>query len=231
MALSPIRFATGREADLRMDYAVAECEAMSFVVLSYRRMDARGIHAGKSFHYDWSTLGGGRTRAADVNMDGSGTSYEVAMLSRYVLPLAQSQGLSIVAGLNGFVAGHSGGMTHAHLDPGSLSNIGGGQFTTPWAGRPTAARTGPSIQRLELSAWKAIQAALGVTPDALPGPATGKALQAALNKKGAGLTVDGAVGALTWKAVQKALGGLVIDGVPGRLTYAALAARPERITK
>lgn len=237
MGLSPNAFSSALEGDRRLDYAVTEAEAMGCRVLSYRKMDdkkyadGRPVHDPRSSHYDWSALGGGRTRAADINLDGRGTAYEVAFLQRYILPLLQSQGLSITAGLNGFVPGHSGGLTHAHTDPCSRSNLGGGVFRHSWAGRPSAPRTGPSIQRLEHAAWVELQKALGVTADALPGPATARALQAALNRQGHKLAVDGAVGALTWKAIQKELGGLVVDGVPGRLTYAALAARATRVVK
>lgn len=231
MALSKILFRTEQLGDLYLDYVANEARSMGFTVLAYWQMSRKGIHHPRSFHYDRSTLGNGRTRALDINRDGNGTSYEVAMLNRYILPLVQATGLSITCGLNGYVEGHSGGATHAHVDPGSLSNIGGGGFTTPWAGRPTVGYQGASRQRLEYAAWVALQKALGATADALPGPATGRALQTALNRKGHKLAVDGAIGALTWKAVQKELGGLAVDGIPGPLTLAALAARPEKVTK
>lgn len=231
MALSKILFRTEQQGDLYLDYVANEARSMGFTVLAYWQMSRKGIHHPQSFHYDWSTLGGKRTRALDINRDGNGTAYEVAMINRYILPLVQATGLSITCGLNGYVAGHSSGATHAHVDPGSLSNIGGGRFTAPWAGRPAVGYKGVSRQRLEYAAWVALQKALGVTADALPGPATARALQTALNRQGHKLAVDGAVGALTWKAIQKELGGLVVDGVPGRLTYAALAARPGKVTK
>lgn len=228
MALSRIPFASAREADLRLDFVANEAKAMGCTVYSYWKMDPKGIHASKSFHYDWSSLGGGRTRALDINFDGKGVAYEVAFLTKYILPLVQSQGLSITAGLNGYVTGHSGSMTHAHVDPGSQSNLGGGLFSTPWGGHCSATRNAPSVQRLEFAAWKALQTKLGVAADSLPGKVTGKVLQAALNKKGAKLAVDGIIGPQTWKAVQRSL-KIGVDGVPGRQTWTALAANPEAI--
>lgn len=237
MALSKIPFRSANVADRHLDYVANEARAMGFIVLSYWKMDPKywpgtrqPIHSPASFHYDESTLGGGRTRALDINRDGQGTSYEVAMLNRYILPLVQEAGLSITAGLNGFVAGHSGGVTHAHVDPGSVSNLGGTPFTTPWGGKPTVGYTGTSRQRLEYTAWIALQKALGLTADALPGPATGRALQTALNRQGHKLSVDGAIGTRTWQAVQKELGTLAVDGIPGPKTYTALAARPQKVT-
>ena len=56
------------------------------------------------------------------------------------------------------------------------------------------------------------------------GPATCTAMQAALNRQGAGIVVDGSLGTQTAKALQKHL-GVTPDGVVGPDTVRALQRR------
>lgn len=241
MALSRIPFRTLQEADAHLDAAANELQAIGCKIYSYYKMDPPGYHHKDSFHYDLSTLGGGRTRALDVNHDGSGDVAERNFLLTHALPIAQKHGLSVTCGFYGYVPKHSiGDGMHMHVDNGSYSNFGDarGVFPTPWGGRPTASLVGSKQFTTNLiKGWKAVQSALHVAADGVPGRITGTALQKALNANPAlarqgKLVVDGIIGPQTVKNMQIALGGgLVADGVIGPRTLARMAAAPERVVK
>src|SRR6266545_1103557 len=79
---------------------------------------------------------------------------------------------------------------------------------------------GPATQRV----LKTFQASVGIQADGEYGPATGAALQRALNRHGAQLTVDGSLGPLTKRALQRFL-GVADDGVLGPQSVRALQRR------
>jgi len=76
------------------------------------------VHSKGSFHYDTDGKYG---QAADINYPRGGSLERMKLTLAAVI--AQSMGLGILYGRDGYVAGHS---THAHVDIGSYTNLGRG---------------------------------------------------------------------------------------------------------
>lgn len=201
-------------AAAHLQAAVLDLEAMGCKTLEYRSANPK-YHMVGSRHNTKTTLG--RRCAADVNRDGNGSEAERVWFEKYGQHIAFGHGLSVVCGIYGYVANHSGSNMHLHIDDGKYTNLGN---------TPSPIRT-PAAARPVLPPWpvRAFQKSKGLVVDGIPGPLTTKAL-----RKSAGLPESGKLDSDFWKVMQKRI-GVVADGVAGPITYGnlGLAIEHEKI--
>lgn len=198
-------FSSPQMGDAALYAAVVDLQSYGCVALEYRTAKA-SLHRKGSAHAMTGFFG--YRCAADMNHDGAGDIAEQAFFKTVGRQIAREKGLSITAGIDGYVAGHSpGDGMHMHIDRLEWSNLGHGVFRTPWLGQcadPWAIRAFQKQQRL--------------VADAIRGPLTTKALQRAV-----GATPDSRWGPLTTQAVQRKVGATP-DKVLGPDTYRRLTA-------